>query len=136
MRSPHATFSCSRRAAIGQEPKAQSLVLPPPPPDAAAPLLCLTTAFTGPRLRVLLLLSLFYHTFQFTQKILSFVLKKLQINPPPGRHLWTERTHTCSWAVLAANSPYSCYRAELQLICIFLALISKHLQICSLSWGT
>lgn len=50
VRSPHATFSCSRRAAIGQEPKAQSLILPPPPPDAAAPLLCLTTAFTGRRL--------------------------------------------------------------------------------------
>lgn len=33
VRSPRATFSCSRRVAIGQEPKAQSLVLPPPPPE-------------------------------------------------------------------------------------------------------
>lgn len=64
---------------------------------------------------------LYFTTFQFTQKILSFVLKKLQIKQP-GRHLWTECTHTCLWAVLAANSPYTCCRAALQLICIFLVV--------------
>lgn len=80
--------------------------LPPPPPDAAAPLPRLTTAFTGLQLRGFLLV---YHTFQFTQKILSFVLKNLQIKHS-GRHLWTH-TH------LFMDSG-TCYKAAFQPICI------------------
>lgn len=133
MRSPRATFSCSRRAAIGQEPKAQSLVLPPPPPDAEAPLLCLTTAFTGPQLRVLLLMSLFYHISVHTENI---VLCAKEAPNKTARPPLVDRTYT-HLLMGSVSSPYSCYRAALQLILHFLdALILKHLEICSLSWGT
>lgn len=63
--------SCSRRAAIGQEPRAQTLVLPPPPPEAAAP--PLPPDHCTYRLPAQLSAAL---AFQLTQKMLSFVLKE------------------------------------------------------------
>lgn len=124
-RSPCTTFSCSRLVAIGQEPKAQTLVLPPPPPDSAAPLLCLDAAVTGPRLTGSLLY--FITHFSSHRKYCTLCWSSSE---------WTTLANTCggnmltytrSW--MTSDSPSSCSTAGFQQIWYG----NNHAPVCLLS---